>query len=213
MITSPLIRRSLEISDIATSRQAKYTIVYLAFSKQSFIRFCRVCDLRRSLLSYHITSPQIDKFWSRMSHRSLSSDEINQILRENGLLIKLTMKCQNEGRMMDAMLYQTRLQLNLVQLAAIADSRPHPGAGPQAVRSTLPPPSEGNANSHMTLSRFVLAVKEHGLKNIGYLSKAISIPIDKIAPLARAYIAFLKRENRFSEATQLENELAMNGLE
>jgi hypothetical protein len=141
------------------------------------------------------------------------SVNIGQLLEENSLLIKVVMKCQNDGRMMDAMLYQTRLQLNLMQLAAIADNRPHPSTGPEAVRAMLPPGGDGAASAQLTLSRFVMAVKEHGLKNIGYLAKATAIPLDKIPPLAKAYIAYLKRGDRFSEATQLENELAMNGLE
>jgi hypothetical protein len=138
-----------------------------------------------------------------------SPEDIDQVLRENAWLIKTVMRCQSEGRMMDSMLYQARLQLNLFQLAAIADSRPVPGAGPHPVRAA--PQSEPSANAQVQLSRFVPAVMEHGLKSIGYIAKVTSIPTDKIVPIARAYIAFLKRENRFSEATQLDNELAIGG--
>jgi hypothetical protein len=114
---------------------------------------------------------------------------------------------------MDAMLYQTRVQLNLVQLAALADNRPHPSMTPESVRSMIPPSSESPASSQVSLSRFVRAVKEHGLKNIAHIASVTSIPVDKIGPLAFAYIAYLKRENRFSEASQLEAELSMNGLD
>jgi hypothetical protein len=139
-----------------------------------------------------------------------STEDIDQVLSENAWLIKTVMKCQSEGRMMDAMLYQTRLQLNLVQLAAIADSGPIPTVGPQTIRAAALQ-AEPGANAQVQLSRFVRAVKEHGLKNISYIAKVTCIPVEKIAPIARAYIAFLKRENRFSEATQLDNELAIGG--
>jgi hypothetical protein len=142
-----------------------------------------------------------------------SHEEIQQVLDENSWLIKMIIKCQNDSRIMDVMLYQTRLQLNLVHLASVADSRPHPNAIPEAVRSVPPPATDAPLSSQVALSRFVRAVKQHGLKNIGYISSETSIPVDKIGSLAFAYIAYLKRENRFSEAAQLEAELSVNGLD
>ena len=143
---------------------------------------------------------------------SVSSLEIQQILDENAHLIKVIMKCQREGRIMDAMLYQTRLQLNVVHLASIADNRPAPITGPQEVRQALNSVGESQS-SKVLLAKFVRAVKENGLRNIGYLATVTDISIERIIPLSTAYIAFLKRQNRFSEATQLENELSMNGVE
>ena len=141
-----------------------------------------------------------------------SPEEIQQILDENTHLIKTIMKCQREGRIMDAMLYQTRLQLNLVHLASIADNRPAPTTGPQAVREAVNS-SEDTQNSEVTLTKFVRAVRENGLKDIELISRITDISIDKIVPLANAYIAFLKRQNRFAEALQLENDLSLIGAE
>lgn len=141
-----------------------------------------------------------------------SPEEIQQILDENTHLIKTIMKCQREGRIMDAMLYQTRLQLNLVHLASIADNRPAPTTGPQAVREAVNS-SEDTQNSEVMLTKFVRAVRENGLKDIELISKITDISIDKIVPLANAYIAFLKRQNRFAEALQLENDLSLIGAE
>ena len=141
-----------------------------------------------------------------------SPREIQQILDENTQLIKIIMKCQREGRIMDAMLYQTRLQLNLVHLASIADNRPAPTTGPQAVREAVATGQTETQSSEMILTKFVRAVKESGLKDVMLISKMTDIPIDKVVPLASAYIAFLKRQNRFSEALQLENDLALAGV-
>ena len=142
----------------------------------------------------------------------MSSGGIQQLLDENAALIKVIVRCQREGRIMDAMLYQTRLQLNIMQLAAIADNQPSPSSGPQALRQ-LVNSTEQPASSQILLTRFVRAVKENGLKNITQIANITDIAPDKIVPLANAYIDFLKRQNRFSEATQLENELAINGVE
>lgn len=144
----------------------------------------------------------------------ISQEEIQGILEENNQLIKVIVKCQREGRVMDAMLYQTRLQLNLVHLASVADNRPAPSSGIPPSRSgdqqTEP---EENLPLKAQLTKFVNAVSENSLKSIPTIARITGIPIEKIVPLANAYIAFLKRQNRFTEATRFENELAMNGVE
>lgn len=142
----------------------------------------------------------------------LQPEEIQQLLQENAHLIKVILKCQNEGRIMDAMLYQTRLQINLTQLASLADNRPHPAFGTQRSVQNMPmnAPIE-NSSFQAQLLRFTRAVKEMGLKNLNSISRETDIPLDKVGALAKQYIAFLKRQDRFTEATQLESELSMNG--
>lgn len=61
----------------------------------------------------------------------------------------------------------------------------------------------------MQLTRFVRVVKENGLKNVPQIARMSGIDVDKVVPLATAYIAFLKRKNRFGEASQLETELSI----
>lgn len=144
----------------------------------------------------------------------ISQEDIQRILEENNELIKVVVKCQREGRVMDAMLYQTRLQLNLVHLASVADNRPAPASGiPIARSSEQPETRDETIPAKAQLTKFVNAVNEHGLKSLPAVARITNIPLEKIVPLAHAYIAFLKRQNRFTEATRLENDLVINGVD
>ena len=137
----------------------------------------------------------------------LTTEQIQQLLDENTHLIKVILTCQNEGRIMDAMLYQTRFQLNLTQLAACADNHKHP-----SLNTTE---SIDNADTRMQtkLTRFIHAVNEMGFKNLNALSEATEIPVDKIGPIGLSYVSFLKKQNRFAEAQQFERELIAQGFE
>ena len=137
----------------------------------------------------------------------LTTEQIQQILDENTHLIKVILTCQNEGRIKDAMLYQTRLQLNLTQLAACADNHKHPSLNSSEQIE--------NADTRLQakLSRFVHAVNEMGFKNLSALAEASDIPVDKIGPIGLSYVAFLKRQNRFAEADQFEKQLFAQGFE
>ena len=138
---------------------------------------------------------------------SLTTEEIQQLLDENSHLIKVILTCQNEGRIMDAMLYQTRFQLNLTQLAACADNNKHPAHNSAA--------KSGDEETRMQakLSNFIHVVSEIGLKNLKAVSEATDIPLEKVGPIGLSYVAFLKRQNRFGEAQHLEKELIAQGYE
>ena len=137
----------------------------------------------------------------------LTSAQIQQLLDENTHLINVILTCQNEGRIMDAMLYQTRFQLNLTQLAACADNHKHP-----SLNSATTVENE-DTRMQAKLSRFIHAVNELGFKNLNALSEASDIPLDKIGPIGLSYVAFLKRQNRFGEAQQFEKDLIAHGFE
>ncbi|KAH0785342.1 SS18-like protein 2 [Histomonas meleagridis] len=94
----------------------------------------------------------------------ISNESIQQILDENSKLLAVIMKCQNEGRIMDSILYQTRLQLNLVQLASIADNRPHPSVGPQAVKEIITSSTEATEEK-LKLSKFIQTIRRVGLRD------------------------------------------------
>ena len=137
----------------------------------------------------------------------LTQAQIQQLLDENTHLIKVILTCQNEGRIMDAMLYQTRFQLNLTQLAACADNHKHPSLNSND--------AVDNADTRMQakLSRFIHAVNEMGFKNLNALAEATDIPVEKIGGIGLSYVSFLKRQNRFGEAQQFERELIAQGFE
>ncbi|KAK9805445.1 hypothetical protein WJX73_008009 [Symbiochloris irregularis] len=59
-----------------------------------------------------------------------SSEVIQQYLEDNDKLIQAILENLNAGRLQDGALYQTRLQQNLMWLAAIADAQPHPAPAP-----------------------------------------------------------------------------------
>ncbi|EAY09211.1 hypothetical protein TVAG_309000 [Trichomonas vaginalis G3] len=138
-----------------------------------------------------------------MSNQELTKEQIQQLLDENTHLIKVILTCQNEGRIMDAMLYQTRFQLNLTQLAACADNHKHPS------QNTPIPDSRSQAQ----ITRFVRAANSMGFKDLNALADTCDIPLDKIGPIGVAYVAFLRRQNRFNEAQNLEKELTAQGFE
>ena len=135
----------------------------------------------------------------------LSSEQIQQILDENSNLIKMILKCQNENRIMDSMLFQARLQNNLLILAPFAKAQENSTSVPNGI--------EPASSAKSQLSKFVQAVKESGLKDLKLISALTDIPLEKIVPLAQAYIAFLKRQNSFTEAQHLEYELSLNGAD
>lgn len=143
-------------------------------------------------------------------HQNAESDEeIQRMLDRNSFLIKSILQFQNEGRIADVMLYKAQLQINLEKLAHIAESK----GQNNAVGSGTLNGSDPSVDTQVQLSKFVRTVKENGLKNLKLISEITGIQLEKIAPLSQAYIAFLKRKNRFTEAKQLENELAVNGVE
>ena len=145
----------------------------------------------------------------KVEHNKMSShDEIQRILDQNALLIKSIIVFQNEGRVLDAMIYKAKLQKNLEFLTGASESGIRQGALSDDSRSS----SDNNANTQIILSKFVHTVKENGLKNPGLVSEITGIPLEKIVPLAQSYIGFLKRHNQFTEAKQLENELSLNGV-
>lgn len=138
-----------------------------------------------------------------MSNNELTKEQIQQLLDENTQLIKVILTCQNEGRIMDAMLYQTRFQLNLTQLAACADNHKHPSL------NTVPQDSK----THSQITKFVRAVETGGFKDLNSIADQCDIPVDKIGQIGIAYIAFLRRQSKFTEAKNLENELIAQGFQ
>ncbi|KAH0785336.1 SS18-like protein 2 [Histomonas meleagridis] len=137
----------------------------------------------------------------------ISNESIQQILDENSKLLAVIMKCQNEGRIMDSILYQTRLQLNLVQLASIADNRPHPSVGPQAVKEIITSSTEATEEK-LKLSKFIQTIRRVGLRDLELISTLTDIPIKEVRTLSTTYIEFLKRQNRNHEAEEYEEELS-----
>ena len=137
------------------------------------------------------------------------NEEVQRLLDQNSYLIKSILQFQNEGRTIDAMIYKSRLQLNLEKLTHIAESK----GQNNTVMGGMLNGSDTSVDTQVQLSKFVRTVKENGLKNLKLISEITGIQLEKIAPLSQAYIAFLKRKNRFTEAKQLENELAINGLD
>ncbi|OHS94313.1 hypothetical protein TRFO_11159 [Tritrichomonas foetus] len=135
-------------------------------------------------------------------------ENIQQILDENAHIIKVIMKSQNEGRMMDCMLYQTRLQLNLIQLAALADNRPHPSIGTQESKSILENSKKGE-NITTDTAVFIRAVKENGMCDLELISKITQTDLTKVKGLCHGYIDFLRRQNRAEEANKFENDLSI----
>lgn len=140
-----------------------------------------------------------------MDEKQPTSEELQQILDENARIIQIIMKSQSEGRMMDCLLYQTRLHLNLVQLASLADNRPHPSIGVKNENKGTSKKSKTDKKANATA--FIQAIKENGMKDLDLISKITSISLTEVHDLCTSFIDFLKRENRFSEATKYEGDL------
>lgn len=141
----------------------------------------------------------------------LSSEQINQLLNENARLIKVIIACQNDGQITDAVLYQTRLQLNLIQLATVADNHPHPSAS-GTIRMLNNAAQRTTDRAHLSMELFVNAVTKYGLRDLARITEETEISPEKIVPLAFAYIDFLRRKNRIAEASKLQNELEIQGI-
>ena len=139
-----------------------------------------------------------------MGERELSKEEIQQILDENSHLVKVILTCQNEGRMMDSMLYQTRLQLNLTNLAAIADNYKHPIFGKKSISDRSIETAKSNY-----ISSFITFIREPGTKSIVSIAKKLGISNSEAQNLVLSYISFLKQHNRQHEANKLENEFKL----
>lgn len=137
------------------------------------------------------------------------NEETQRLLDQNSYIIKSILQFQNEGRTMDAMIYKARLQQNLEKLVQIAKSE---GQNNASVGGALNG-ADSSVDTQVQLSKFVRTVKENGLKNLRLISEITGIQLEKIAPLSQAYISFLKRKNRFTEAKQLENELSLNEVD
>lgn len=137
----------------------------------------------------------------------ITSKDIQQILNENSNLISVILKYQNEGRIMDALLYQTRLQLNLVHLASIADNLPHPSYGIQEL-TNISPDVHHNVETKVKLAKFISVVKKCGLKDLKKVAVAASITTEEAKDLSTRYIAFLRRQNRNEDADELEKEMS-----
>lgn len=138
-----------------------------------------------------------------------TNEEAQRLLDQNSYIVKSILQFQNEGRTMDAMIYKARLQQNLEKLVQIAESK---GQNSAVVGGSLNG-ADSSVDTQVQLSKFVRTVKENGLKNLKLISEITGIQLEKIAPLSQAYISFLKRKNRFTEAKQLENEMSVNGID
>lgn len=125
--------------------------------------------------------------------------DIQQLLDENSHLIRVIQKCQNEGRIMDALLYQTRLQLNILDLASTADGLPHPsfGCGPSSPSSSAP------AEPPLQLSRFVSSLRRSGGRDLPRAAADAGISLADAESLAARYVRFLRRQRRDAEADAL----------
>lgn len=134
----------------------------------------------------------------------LTPEEINQLLEENSHIIKAILKCQNEGRITDAMLYQTRLQLNLVHLASVANNNKHPSF------NTL----KKDANkTNKIIKNFVSLVEIHEFKDLNLLANELGIRIDQVKKIATAYIRHLRSQEKISKLEILEPQLKSLGID
>lgn len=140
-----------------------------------------------------------------MDEKQPSFEDLQKILDENAQIIQIIMKSQSEGRMMDCLLYQTRLHLNLVQLASLADNRPHPSIGLKNENKVLS--NKNKSDKKAKVSIFIQAIKENGMKDLDLISKITMISLEDINKLCTDFIDFLKRQNRFSEAEKFEKDL------
>lgn len=140
-----------------------------------------------------------------MDEKEPSFEDLQKILDENAQIIQIIMKSQSEGRMMDCFLYQTRLHLNLVQLASLADNRPHPSVGLKNKNKLLS--KRNKTDTKAKVSVFIQAIKENGMKDLDFISKLTSLPLQDVIELSMNFIDFLKRQNRYSEAAKFEEEL------
>lgn len=139
-----------------------------------------------------------------MSETEISCENIGQILAENNQIISIIMKCQSEGRMMDSLLYQTRLHLNLVQLAAVADNNIHPSLGNRSGNTV----NTGKTEMEKQMKSFIRVVKANGMKNLNLISELTSIPISDVEDMCQSFLDYLKNRNRHGEYKKYQQELA-----
>ena len=101
------------------------------------------------------------------------SEEVQRLLDQNSYLIKSILQFQNEGRIMDAMIYKGRLQQNLEHLAQMAESR---GQNNTIVNNLNG--EDSSVDTQVLLSKFVRTVKENGLKNLKLISEITGIQLE-----------------------------------
>ena len=77
-------------------------------------------------------SPQAPKTEAPPAERVITTELIQKYLDENQSLILAIFENQNVGKLSDCATYQTRLQQNLMYLAAIADAQPSQNAAAAA---------------------------------------------------------------------------------
>lgn len=141
-----------------------------------------------------------------------TKNQLQQLLEENSQLINVILQFQNEGKMMEALLYQARLQINLTQLAVIADNHVYPG-------SVIPPPLSANAINdqpekvNTQLVKFITFVRQNGLKDLGEASEFLSLPKESVVKIAKSYYEYLIAKNRIEDADQIKSDLAYNGIQ
>ena len=133
-----------------------------------------------------MTNPKIKQF-----------EHIQQLLDENEELIKVILKFQNEGKMMDAILYQARLQINLTQLAAIADNHVHPSVKISDTKKVDP-----------RLVQFVDYVQTNGLEDVENAALSLNLPVSTVISLGVSYYKYLIQNRRETEAEQLKQDLS-----
>jgi hypothetical protein len=68
----------------------------------------------------------------------ITTELIQKYLDENQSLILAILENQNVGKLSDCATYQTRLQQNLMYLAAIADAQPSQNAAAAAAAAAAP---------------------------------------------------------------------------
>ena len=128
---------------------------------------------------------------------------LDELLEENTQLMKVILKCQNTGRIMDAMVYQTRLQKNIVQLMELADNNIHPSYGSRQSIEVVK-----SADSKMLVNvfaKFVYYTSLHGFENLKQTSEFVGIPLDSTRELGIMYIEYLREKGRYKQAKELES--------
>lgn len=144
------------------------------------------------------------------SFQTSLADEIQILLDQNSEIIKSILKFQNDGKIMESMIYQTRLQSNLTKIENIQKEIELKNG--QSVPLTPKNTSYEKMPFYAQLSKFVAVVQRMGVKNITSVAEALEITPENVVKLSLAYASFLRRQNRISEAQQIANELEINGI-
>ena len=136
-----------------------------------------------------------------------SPQDIQLILDENSNLIKSILSLQAQGKIMEVLIFQARLQSNLTRIQKLQEKM-----NSETTQMSNTRYNNSSIPINAQLTKFVNIIQKVGVKNISVVSQALDIPPEKVVKLSLAYVAYLRRQNRVSEAQQILNELEINGI-